>query len=243
MAGDKKLTQRDEALVRILDRLSDDVQKQSTTLEEITRIQNVLSESVERSEKRQSEISADTERADRRNNMRLDGTDAAIEKAHESVLRFRSDMLSLVNEQDRLNTVATELNKKNTSIALAQDNMVNLLAAMSKQQEEYGKLIHEINTHSIHHEEILPREIAEMSRSVSKLHMDTEKRLGEMHKETQRQLERIRIDVERRLLALDKIEAALEVLLVRTEPPEKKPFFIVRIFRWLRMKRKEKRMK
>ena len=81
---------------------------------------------------------------------------------------------------------------------------------------------------------LLFKEIGDMNRNVSKLHMDTEKRTIEEHRETKRRLNEINIDISRRLLILDKMEASLTELLIRTEPPEKKPFIIIRLFRRLR---------
>ena len=221
MANESKLSQRDETLVKVLDRLSDGITQQSTLLDELG--------------KRQIELATDMERNERRQLIRLESTDGSIEKTQEAVQRYRSDMLSLVNEQDRMNIHITEMSKKQLAIAYSQDNIVNIITDLKNRVESQEKTVHEINTHSINHEEALPREIGDMSRSVSKLHMDTEKRLVEMHKETQRLLDKMKVDIERRLIALDKIEASLEILLIRTEPPEKKPFILVRLFHRIRL--------
>ena len=221
MAAEKKQTQRDETLIKVLDRLSDSIAKQDERLDEISKTQ--LSQL------------ADMERNESRQLMRLDTTEGSIEKTQEAISRYRSDMLSLVNEQDRMNEIIKDMSKKQASLAYTQDGIISALAGINARLEETEKLVREVNIHSIRHEELLPKEIASMNRSVSKLHMDTEKRLGDAQKETQDRLEKIKLDVERRLLALDKIESSLDVLLIRTEPPEKKPFIILRILLRLRV--------
>jgi len=97
-----------------------------------------------------------------------------------------------------------------------------------KKQEKAVSDHHEL---SLKHAEEFPKELAETNRNVAKLHVETEKNLGKMHSDTQKQLERMQQDTMRRLLAFDGIESALQTLLIRTEPPEKKPFILIRIFK------------
>jgi len=221
MAGEKRLSQRDETLIKILERLSDEIREQQLQLDDFAT--------------QQLELSANMERSNQQYNSRHDVTNAAIERSQESIQRYRSDLLSLVNEQDRMSQILSELSKKQTAIAYSQDNISNILANVAKQLETQVKDVRDANAFSVRQGETLSKDIAGLGRNVAKLHMDTEKRSTEMHQETQQRLEKTRIDVERRLLALDKIEASLDVLLIRTEPPEKKPFFVIRIIRRLRL--------
>ena len=221
MAAEKKTSNRDETLIKILERLSDDIRNQQMQLDDIA--------------SKQHDLSVSLERAGLQYNSRHDVTNAAIERSQESIQRYRSDLLSIVNEQDRTNLIMTDLNKKQAAIAFTQDNISKSLTDMIKLLETQIKDIHSANEHSTRQGESLTRDISGVDRSVAKLHMDFEKRTGDMRKESQQQLEKVRMDVERRLLSLDKIEAALEVLLIRTEPPEKKPFFVIRIGRKLRL--------
>ena len=261
MSDERNMSLRDETLIKVLERLADSIASQESLLEEAA--------------KKQRELSAEMESIERRQLARQNAAVSATEKSSEAISRYRSDMLSLVNEQDRLNEIISELNKKQSALAFSQDNIVNMVTDINNRTQgqektvngvafsqegfktaltEIGtrleiqeRVVNEINTHSVRHEEILPREIGELQRNVNKLHADTEKRLVEMHRETQRQLDRMKVDVERRLLALDKVEATLEILMIRTEPPEKKPFFLIRFGRWIRrslknikIRRKEK---
>ena len=248
MAGEKKLSQRDETLIKVLDRLSDSIGEQDLLLQELS--------------KRQLELSADMERISELLHMQYDISDSALEKTQDTFNRYRSDMLSLVNEQDRMNEILKDLNKRHTSVAFSQDNIINMLTNLGTQLDTQDKLVREtntysarhgetlthlvkqldtqdkitreINTYSIKHEAALTKEISDMSRNVAKLHMDSEKRMGDEHKDTNRRLKEMKMDIERRLLELDKIEATLNVLLIRTEPPEKKANIFVRIYRRLR---------
>jgi len=229
MAGEKKASNRDETLINILERLSDNIRNQQLQLDDIASMQHDLSVSMER--------------AGLQYNSRHDVTNAAIERSQESIQRYRSDILSIVNEQDRTNMLVSDLSKKQAAIAFTQDNISHALSDMIKLLEAQKKDTHDANEFSVRHGESLTKDISGVDRNVAKLHMDFEKRTGDMRKETQQQLEKIRMDFERRLLSLDKIEAALDLLLVRTEPPEKKPFFVIRIVRRLRLFIKNIRIK
>ena len=217
MTNEMKISQRDETLIKVLDRLSDNIQKQESFLEDIT--------------KRQLESSVELERTGQWQHARHDDTEASLEKTRETLLRYRSDMLKLVNEQDRLNDLVIDLNKKNATIAYVQESITNSLADISSRLDTQEKSIREISTYSVQQGEALSRKISEMNRDTAKLHTDTEKRIGDAYRDFQRQLADIRRDTMRRLLALDKVESSLEILLIRTEPPEKKPFFVIRAIR------------
>ena len=252
MAGERKLSQRDEMLIKVLDRMSDNIWKQEMLLDEII--------------KQQLEQTANIERAWLQLHMRHDTADSAREKTHEDFLRYRSDMLHLVNEQDRLNDIVkdvgkkqaaiafsqdsivntltsldqqfdtqmTDINKKQTTFAFSQDSMTNALADLDKRLETQEKVIREINTYTIRHEDTLSKEIADMNRNIARLHIETDKIVDKSNRETKKQLDEARHDTMRRLQALDEIASSLDVLLLRTEPPEKKPFFIMRLFRKFR---------
>jgi septal ring factor EnvC (AmiA/AmiB activator) len=79
--------------------------------------------------------------------------------------------------------------------------------------------------------ENLPHEFIDTNRAISELHADIEKRFAELQRETDKHVNKIQSEANRRLLVLDKMMAALETLLVRTAPPDKKPFIFVRIFK------------
>ena len=252
MAGERKLSQRDEMLIKILDRLSDNIWKQELLLDEII--------------KRQLEQTANIERAWLQLHERHDTSDSAREKEHEDFLRYRSDMLHLVNEQDRLNDIVKDvgkkqsaiafsqdsiintlmsldqrfdtqmedISKKQTTFAFSQDSMTNALAELDKRIEAQEKVIREINKYTIRHEETLSKEIADMNRNVAKLHIETDKIVGNANRETRKQVSEAMHSTISRLQALDRIESTLDVLLIRTEPPEKKPLIIKRLFRKFR---------
>ena len=220
MADERKLSSRDETLIKVLDRLSDNIWKQELLLDEVIKQQHALTSAMER--------------AGMQLQSRHDTSDAAFEKTRESFTRYRSDMLSLVGEQDRMNDIIKDLSKKQAAIAFTQDNIVNSLTSFNERFETQDKIIRDINTHSIKHEETLSREITEMSRNVARLHSDTEKSIGAANSETKRQINKVRKDSSRLSKMLYEIEASVNVLLIRTEPPEKRPFFIIRLFRSLR---------
>ena len=256
MSDERNMSLRDETLIKVLERLADSISSQESLLKEAA--------------KKQHELYSEMESIERRQLLRQNAAVSATERSSEAISRYRSDMLSLVNEQDRMNEIITELNKKQLALAYSQDNIINMitdingriqtqektvggiaysqesskntLTDLSSRIEMQERVVNEINTHSVRHEELLPKEIGALNRSIGKLHADTEKRIVELQRETQKQLDKMKLDYERRLLALDKIEAALEILMIRTEPPEKKPFFIIRFARWIRRSFRSRRI-
>ena len=268
MPTEKKIAQRDLTLINILERLSNQLQTFDTRLEDI--------------EKKQQEFPGLMEKAGLWQQTGQSENSAEIRKLHESMRRYRSDMLSLVNEQDRLNEGMKGLLKRQDAIVGAQEvisrdvtrlderfgnqektvgehsaysvrqreefikeldgvnrNNAKLYVDMDKHLDSLTTDVESVNRNSakLHLDtekrlDTLIRDVGGINRNTAKLHVDTEKHIRDDQREIQRQLDELRRETMRRLLELDKIEATLEVLLVRTEPREKKPFFIVRVFRW-----------
>ena len=79
--------------------------------------------------------------------------------------------------------------------------------------------------------ETITRDIENVGRNAARLHEDTEKNLKDEQRDIIRQVEELRKETMRRLIALDKIEATLEIIMIRTEPPVKKQFFLIRFFK------------
>jgi len=243
---ERKPSQRDAALVAILERLSGQLQQYDARLEDIS--------------KNQIDLSGVMLRTQLRQDTRQDGTDASLEKFGESIARYRSDMLSLVNEQDRISDTIRDLSKRQDMIAGAQEQIGRDIANVSERLKLTEKSTHEHheyaarqgseiikafsdtnrNSASLHldtqkrlgdeHQDI-NKHLTEADHKAVKLHEGTEKNLGDGHKEIQRLITDLRQETKKRLLALDAIEATLQVLMIRTEPPEKKPFIAVRAAR------------
>jgi len=216
MAEKAKASDRDKALINILERLGGELQRQGMLLEDLTERQNEVSQSMRSTEYQLSTQYNESERT--------------YDKIQESISRYRSDMLSIVNEQDHINAGVKGLRKDigNTVFSLETNNKrLEDLEARIKASE---KAMRDHYDASQKQAESVPKEFADVRQNVSRLHADTEKRLGELHRETQRLLDKMNNDTTRRLLRLDGIESALATLLIRTEPPEKKPLWIVRVF-------------
>jgi len=224
MAEKAKVTERDKAnmsardktLISILERMVVQLQKQDKLLDEVVKNQDECSRAVQSLEFQSSVLQGDN--------------DVTLGKLSESLSRYRSDMLSLVNEQDHINANINELNKMINKVTYASENSNQMVVNMDERLKAQEKSVRNNFAHSAKQSETIQKEVADSTRTVTKLHVGTEKRLGEMHHETQHQLEKMRQETARRLLALDGIDAALQTLLVRTEPPEKKPLLVVRVF-------------
>jgi len=219
MTDDTRISERDKTLINILERLADQLQSQDVLLEEIFRQQGEFSKDAVNAKLHRSSLQKDM--------------DISLEKLRESISRYRGDMFDIVREQDNINKNISELNKLVHKSTYSVEDIKQKLSEVDERLIKQEKKLGDHDEHSQRHAEAIPREISDVAVKVTKLHADTEKRLGELHRETQRQLEKLQKDTVRRLLALGSIETALQTLLVRTEPPEKKPSFIVRFFKRL----------
>jgi len=215
MAEIPKLSQRDSTLVNVLERMADQLQKQDQLLDDVASRQFELSQALDASEQRlvawHNEVALN------------------VEKLQESFSRYRSDMMRLVNEQDHMAKDMSGLNKQANTITYAFETSNQKLTVLENRTAAQEKTVNNHFTHSLKQAEILPKEINASTRSITKLHMDTEKSLGRMHAETQRQLEKLQQDITKRLAVLSEMDASLQTLLIRTEPPEKKPGIYVRL--------------
>ena len=244
--AEKKTSQRDATLVSVLERMANHIQNQDKMLDEII--------------DRQLEISKAVQNIEYQKRLQQSESDLASEKLLESFGRYRSDMLRMVNEQDHLNRSMDELLGRAHAVAYAAEHTDHRVEELKERFKAQEKAVREHYEHALKQAEGFPSEIADTNRNFSKLHMDTEKQLGQMHSETQqqfaesnrnvtkqhietekrlvqmhnetqRQLEKLKSETMRRLFALDGIESALQTLLIRTEPPEKKPLWIARFFK------------
>lgn len=214
MAEKSKISERDATLVNILDRMAGQLQRQELLLEEIVKRQDDFSKAMDNAKFSQGSLRSEN--------------DTAFKRLYDALTRYRSDMLSLVNEQDRINERMAELHKVLNKTAYTLEIADQRLSDFYERVKIQEKAVHDHYEHSLKQAGMIPQKFADTDRNVAKLHADTEKRLGEMHRETQRQLEKLQQETSRRLLALDSIEDALRTLLIRTEPPEKRPFFMIR---------------
>ena len=262
MATERKPTQRDMALINILERVAEQLTQQDHRLDDIAKRQLELSSQerqlediirrqleqssamdrnaqrqlemlsvMERITQRQLEQTSAMDRIAQRQNVLQQNTGPLIEKLSQDFQRYRSDMLGIVNEQDRITGEMREMTKRQGTIANSQDIIDRNLTNLSERSKAHEKAVGEQYEYSVKQSEALSKLTMDARHNNEKLHMDTEKRLGENHKEILQRTEALRLDTMRRLLALDGIESALQLLIVRTEPPEKKPFWVKRVFR------------
>jgi len=219
MAEKSKTPDRDKALINILERLGGELQRQGDVLEDVIRNQEELSGAL-----RSAEFQLGAQQS---------ACEKSIEKISETISHYRSGMLSLVNEQDRINESLKDMRRMihDTNFALETSNQT--MAGLDERASAQDKAMRDFYKHSLKQEAVTQKGIADTERTVLKLHTETEKRITDIHRENQAQLEKLQQDTMRRLLVLDGIDAALDTLLIRTEPPEKKPLAFVRMFKKL----------
>jgi len=216
MAEKAKMSDRDKTLINILERMADQIQKQGLLLEDISNNQAKYAKMMDSVEFNRDSFQS--------------GTDKSLGSIGDSISRYRSDMLSLVHEQDSINNNLKELNKMVHKTTYSMEDAALKLAEIGERVKTQDKVVSAHYEHALKQAEIIPKEIADTSRSLARLHADTEKHLGEQHRENQRQFEKLQHETLRHLLVLEGFDTALKTLLVRTEPPEKKPLLIVRLF-------------
>ena len=221
-AENAKISERDMALINVLDRLAAQIAQQDTIIEDMSNKVQELMAAIKDSERKQ--------------HLRLDGTEQSVDSLSKDFRRYRADLLKIVNEQDRVSEVTEEISKRQDSIAETQEKEGQILEDLEKRFGIQEKTTGTHYEYSLKQGESLPKQIQDSNRHVSKLHMDTEKRLTEEHRSINKLVKDLRSDAMHRLLALDGIEASLKELLIRTEPPEKKAFFILRFIRFIRLK-------
>ncbi|MDR2598811.1 MAG: hypothetical protein LBC73_00870 [Oscillospiraceae bacterium] len=220
MAEETKGTARDQALIRILERLASEMQDQDLMLDELLEQQGSLSKTFEKTSLHLRSAQSDADRS--------------YDRLFETMSRYRSDMLSLVNEQDRINKNIDELAKVVKNATYTIDVTSQRLTELEDKLTAHNKVFDAHHEHSIKQPEILRNTIESTERNFTQLHSATEKRMNELNKETVRQLDKFQHETLRRLLLLDGIVTSMQTLLTRTEPPEKKEFFVKRLFKKIR---------
>ena len=183
MAEDQKISERDAALIRVLDRLTDQIQR--------------LEERLDVYGKQLSEASAATENVLLRQHTWQERADLSQEKLNQTFNRYRADMLNIVNKQDRMDNTMSGLNRRQDLIAQAHEKMAGILKDMEKRFKIQEDAIRELYEFSVRQGERLAEDLAGAKQ-------------------------------------LDRVEAALQVLIERTDIPEKKPLWIIRLFRKIR---------
>lgn len=214
------MAERDKTLVNILERLADEMSYQDKVLDEL--------------KNRQIELARTVESA----GLHLRGTQVDSERTYDNltatISHYRSDMLKLVSEQDNINRNIEDLQKALKAATLTVDVTSKKLVEIDDRLSKQEKAAKEHYEHEIKQPGILRDAISSSSRDFTKLHAGTEKRLTELEREMTRRLDGFQHETMRRLLLLDSIVTSLQTLLVRTEPPEKKPLWIAQLFVRLR---------
>ncbi|MDR2570917.1 MAG: hypothetical protein LBD23_11600 [Oscillospiraceae bacterium] len=217
MSDKVNVSERDKALLGILERIAGELGEQDILLENIYKSQKEHSKAIQTTNNR-----IDSHRM---------STEKAIDRIHDSISRYRSDMLSIVNEQDHISSNFKELGKLINQTTFAIENTNKRIAVLEERIKPLESAISKNHEHSTKHADTTVSLFTDVEHNAIKLHADTEKRISDLHGETEQQIERLHQDTSRRFLALVGIEAALNTLLIRTEPPEKKKSRIIKLFR------------
>ena len=136
-----------------------------------------------------------------------------------------------LDTEKRLETITKDIDGVNKNAAKLYLDTEKRLDSLTKDIEGVNRNAGKLYVDTEKRLETISRDVENVGRNAAKLHEETEKHLKDEQRDIRHQVEELRKETMRRLLALDKIEATLEVIMVRTEPPEKKPFFLLRFFR------------
>jgi len=210
------MSERDQALINILERLAGEMKQVDLRLED--------------SLARNTELLKSLESTGRQLRGKQLDADRSHDKLFESFHHYRSDMFKLVNEQDQINRNIDDLQKTLKTTMFLLDNTNQKLADLDERLKMHEKTSYDYYEHTSKQPEIFRDALEDSNRNFTKLHTDTEKHMGRAHRETIRQLEKFQYEAMRRLLLLDNIISSLQTLLVRTEPPERKPSWVARQF-------------
>ena len=220
MPDNSKKSDRDQALVNILERLVGEMRQQDSRLEELLLRSTELTNSLDSTGRQLRGKQVDAERAAERSHNKL------LDSFH----HYRSDMLKLVNEQDKINSNIDTLQKLVRNTLFTLDTTNQKLLELDERLNLQEKTSREHYEHSVKESEVFQGAVDNSNRNYTKLHADTEKQLGQLHLETSRQLDKFQHETMKRLMLLDGIISSLQTLLIRTEPPERKTPWIVRMF-------------
>ena len=212
-------SKREMTLINVLERLADEVNAQESLLKEFI--------------ERQGKISGIMDDSEFKQNLFRDEVDNSIRQLQDSFARYRSDMLTFVHEQDVLRKNMEDALESISKISYSLENTGTSVSGMEKGFIKHEKDVHDHIIFSSQKWDNLPHEFSETNRNINQMHADMEKHFGQVSADTELRFEKYQKETTRRLLALDDMMTALETLLIRTEPPEKKPPIPKRIVRFV----------
>ena len=215
----KNPDKREMTLINVLERLADEVNAQESLLKEFI--------------ERQSNVSGIMDDSEFKQNLFRDEVDNSIRQLQDSFARYRSDMLTFVHEQDVLRKNMEDALESISKISYSLENTGTTVSDMDKGFSKHEKEVHDNILFTNQKWDNLPGEFSETNRNISGLHADMVKFFGDTNTDIELRFEKYQKETTRRLLALDDMMTALETLLIRTEPPEKKPPFPKRVVRFV----------
>ena len=220
MPDNPKKSERDQALVNILERLVGEMRQQDSMLEDLLARNTEFTNSLDSTWRQMRGKQIDADRAAERSHNKL------LDSFH----HYRSDMLKLVNEQDQININIDALQKSVRTMLFTLDSTNQKLLDLDERLNLQEKISRDHYEYSVKESGEFQGAVDNSNRNYTKLHADTDKQLGELHSETSRQMDKFQHDTMRRLMLLDGITTSLQTLLIRTEPPERKTPWITRMF-------------
>jgi len=217
--GIQSSSKRDMTLINILERLADEVNAQEALLKEFI--------------ERQGNVSGIMDDSEFKQNLFRDEVDNNIRQLQDSFARYRSDMLTFVHEQDVLSKNMEDALESISKISYTLEETGTTVSGLEKEFVKHEKEVHDHILFSSQKWDNLPHEFSETNRNIAQMHADMEKYFGQVSADIELRFEKYQKETTRRLLALDDMMTALETLLIRTEPPEKKPPLPKRIIRFI----------
>ena len=213
MKGEEKKTlNRDEALVRVLERFAKQMDAIEMRLNDIEKLQRNIFASTESFSPLQ------------------DSSNRNLSEMKSAILRYHSEMGQIVSAQDHMAKNMDIMTGRQEASATRQaellreqESLNNHLINLSDRFEVQEKTAGEHYGFSLKQEQRTSELLDEFGQNLSRLHGDTEKLFIKEQQELQNRIQDFRLEATRKMLAFDGIEEVLAVLLHRTEPPEPKP--------------------
>ncbi|MCL2226354.1 MAG: hypothetical protein FWB97_01810 [Oscillospiraceae bacterium] len=256
-----KKPDRDKALINILERMAGQIGKQDHLLEEIVKQQGEYAKEVSKAQSHRRGLQTETEQAiDKLHEAigRYRGDMLSIVSEQDTITKNMIELNKLVNQamyqmelsNKRLADLDKSVQAHEKTLGEKSDHIIKQTEIIpqeiaeasnrdAKMHSDTEKRIGELRNEAMRQLEKMHADAekrfgelrSETQRQLDKMHADAEKRFVDLRNETQRQSEKTQRDTSRRLLILGDIDSALQTLLIRTEPPEKKPFIFIRIFK------------
>jgi hypothetical protein len=155
---------RDMTLINILERMVEQIHVQDSLIKELI--------------DRQGKVSDATENSIFHQNLLRDEIDEGLNKLHDSFNRYRTDMLTFVQEQDILRQNMEDALEKTSKISFSLEEEGKIVTALEKGFTKHEKDVHDHIEFATEQWDNLPDKFVETNRNIKQVNEDLEKQFS-----------------------------------------------------------------